>query len=62
MKIRFSKVNVGETFTWFGAKYIKLETIYPVSHRYHQYEMNALRIDNGKKIKIKGNNEVEVER
>lgn len=62
MKIRFSQVNVGETFKWYGANYTKLATIYPTNHKYHKYEMNAARVDNGKQFRLKGNIEVEVDR
>lgn len=60
IKIRMKQVQVGQQFKWFGALYIKTRNIISGSNNGRDYGNNAIRVDNGKEVRIQGSNIVEV--
>ena len=58
--IRFKQVPIGCQFLWFGALYIKTRNIISGSNNGRDYGNNAIRVDNGKEVRIQGSYLVEV--
>lgn len=58
--MRMKQVPIGSQFLWYGALYIKTRNIISGSNNGRDYGNNAIRVDNGKEVRIQGSNLVEV--
>ena len=54
------QVPVGSKFKWFGVLYIKTRNILSGGNNGRDYGNNAIRVDNGKEVRIQGSYLVEV--